>query len=332
MRITSVKRVFPCLLLTILLTACTTQPTSIVVGETATFFNPPQLTDTPELTSTPEITSTPIPLVPPFEHIAIVIFENEGYENVIGNPEMPVFNRLAQEYTLLTNYFAVQHPSLPNYIALIGGNTFGITSDCTGCFIGATSLPDLIEASGRSWKTYQEDMPGPCYVGSDAPYAQKHNPFVYFDPIRLDTERCQRNVVPFNELASDIAAGTLPNYMFITPNLCNDAHDCGLDVADQWLANLFAQLDPALEASGEPYLLILDFDERGGRSSSSNDPNAAGGQVAAVLVSPQVKTGFQDNTFYTHYSILKTISAAWDLEFLGHAGDIGTAMITSPWK
>lgn len=251
---------------------------------------------------------------------------------MIGNSDMPYYNRLAQEYTLLTQYYAIRHPSLPNYIALIGGDTFGITRDCTDCFVDAPSLPDLIEANGRTWKTYQEDMPGPCYLGSASPYAQKHNPFVYFDPIRLNQERCERSVVPLTQLSADIQAGALPNYMFISPNLCNDAHDCSLAVADNWLSGTLGPLLPALDASGQPYLVVLTFDEGQGDHSCCGLPEDGGGRVSVVLLSPQVKNGFQDDTPYTHYSLLKTISESWGLDYLGHAADDNNALITAPWK
>jgi phospholipase C len=251
---------------------------------------------------------------------------------VIGNPQMPYYNKLAQENTLLTQYFAVTHPSLPNYLALIGGDTFGVTSDCEHCYVNAQSLPDLIEASGRTWKTYQEDMPEPCFLGSKVNYAQKHNPFIYFDPIRTDTQRCQNGIVPLTQLDADIAAGTLPNFIFVTPDLCNDAHDCDVKVADSWLEQLNQKLIPALEATGQPYLLILTWDEGQGNHSCCGLPPSAGGRVATVLISPQAKNGFQDDTPYTHYSLLKTIAVAWRLPALGHAADENNALITAPWK
>ena len=281
---------------------------------------------------TPNLTPDTLPLVPSFEHIALILFENKEYGSVIGSSAMPDYNRLAQEYTLLTQYYAVSHPSLPNYIALIGGDTFGIKRDCRDCFINAPSLPDLIEASGRSWKTYQEDMPRPCYLGNADRYAQKHNPFVYFDPIRLDQGRCERSVVPLTDLKTDIQAGALPNFIFISPNLCNDAHDCSLKVADNWLSGLLATLVPALDASGQPYLVVLTFDEGQGDHSCCGLPEDGGGRVPLVLLSPQAKSGFQDDTPYTHYSLLKTISESWGLDYLGHAAEDNNVLITAPWK
>jgi hypothetical protein len=260
------------------------------------------------------------------------MFENKEFGSVIGNPQMPTYNRLAREYTLLTQYYAIQHPSLPNYISLTGGDTFGINENCHDCFIDAPSLPDLIEVSGRTWKTYQEDMPEPCFLGSTNLYAQKHNPFVYFDPIRLNPERCQRSVVPLTALQQDIQTGSLPNFLFIKPNICNDSHDCGLDVSDAWLTVLLNTLIPALDATGQPYFIAMLFEEGQGSHTCCGLPEPGGGRVPAVLYSPQVKNGFEDPTPYTHYSLLKTISESWGLQYLGHAADENQVLIVAPWK
>jgi phosphatidylinositol-3-phosphatase len=270
--------------------------------------------------------------VPNFQHIVMIIFENKGFETVIGNPLMPKLNELAQEYTLLTDYYAVRHPSLPNYLALIGGDTFGISTDRLDCFIEAPSLPELIEESGRTWRTYQEDMPKACFVGDQGQYAQKHNPFIYFDGIRLNQRRCEQSVVPLTELNKDIDAGSLPNFLFITPNLCNDSHNCSLNVADTWLANLMATLAPALDKTGEPYLVVVLFDEAQRPDGLRKLLESDGGRVPVVLYSPLVKKGFEDSAHYNHYSLLKTISAAWGLPYLGHAADNDNILITAPWK
>lgn len=294
-------------------------------------FPPP--TFTPTLAATQAITATPHPPVPEFTYIVLIILENKEFGTVIGNPQMPIFNQLANDYTLLTQYYAIRHPSLPNYLALISGNTQGVISDCTDCFTNAKSLPDLIEASGRTWKAYEEDMSSPCQLGDTLTYFQKHNPFLYFNPIRLDAARCQAHDVPLSMLQTDIGAGSLPNFMFITPNICNDAHSCGVDIADSWLAGFLTNLVPALDKTGKPYLVILDWDEGQGNHSCCGLPqDDAGGRVPVVLLSPQVKNKFQDDTPYTHYSLLKTISASWGLPYLGHAADDSNVLITAPWK
>lgn len=251
---------------------------------------------------------------------------------MIDNPLMPTYNKLAHQYTLLTQYYAIRHPSLPNYIALMGGDTFGITSDCKDCFVNEPSLPDLIEKSGRTWKAYMEDMPKPCFLGDKGDYVQKHNPFVYFDPIRLDAERCKQSVVPLTELQTDITSNTLPNFMFIKSNICNDSHDCELNVTDAWLTNLLSTLTPALDGTGKPYLVVIMFEEGQGDRTCCGLPEPGGGRVPVVLYSTLAKTGFEDPTPYTHYSLLKTISAAWGLEYLGHAADDSNVLIAAPWK
>jgi phosphatidylinositol-3-phosphatase len=284
--------------------------------------------------STPTVESAPIPLplVPNFSHIVMIVFENKEFDSVVGNGKMSYFNLLASTYTLLTAHYATTHPSLPNYLSLIGGDTFGITSDCEDCFINSPSLPDLIEQSGRAWKTYQDDMPDPCFAGSTLRYMQKHNPFVYFDPIRLDAGRCKNSVVPLTQLEGDIALNDLPNFIFISPDICYSSHDCALDLSDGWLKEQINKLYPVLESSGEPFLIILTWDEGQGNNSCCGLPESAGGRVATVLISPQVKQNFKDKTPYSHYSILKTISEAWGLPKLGHAADAETNLIAAPWK
>ncbi len=310
-------------------------PTPLVMPTTAPVTPAPSNTPLAGVSAsdTPVATETPPSLVPDFQHIIIVVFENKEFGTVIDSPIMPYFNQLARSYTLLTQFYAVRHPSLPNYLAMIGGDTFGITSDCTDCFVDAPTLPDLIEGSGRTWKTYQEDMPSPCYVGGGwGNYAMKHNPFAYFNDIRLNADRCQRSIVPLTQLAGDLASGALPNFAFITPNLCNDAHDCSISTADSWLNTLMVQLQPPLDAEGKPYLIVLTWDEGQGNHSCCGLPPEAGGRIATILVSPQAKNGFQDSTPYTLYSLLKTIAQSWHLQYLGHAADPENALITAPWK
>lgn len=287
----------------------------------------------PTSTPMPMLTSVPDSLVPNFDHIVIYMLENEDYENVIGSSEMPIYNQLASENVLLTQYYAVGHTSLMNYLALISGDTFGINTNCTDCFIDAPSLPDLIESSGRTWKTYQEDMPSPCFTDSTETYAQKHNPFIYFDAIRLDTARCERSVVPLDTLDADIKANNLPNFIFITPNICNDAHDCSLGVADKWLGDQLDIIIPALNQESSNYMIVALFEEGYENTSCCGLPeNNGGGRVPAVVISPMAKNSFQDATPYSHYSLLKTISYAWGLPYLGHAADEESVVISQPWK
>jgi len=304
----------------------------------------PSATPAPTLTLSQAVSLIPSatvqPPVPNFKHIIVFFFENHEYGLVFHNRTMPNFNQYATANTILSQYYAIMHPSLPNYLAVFGGDTFKITSDCEKCFISAPNLADQIEASGRSWKAYFQDMPNPCYVGDTATYAQKHNPFIYFDDIRLDTTRCKRSIVPLEQLDTDLEAGTLPDFAYIMPNSCVSTDDdfnnptCDLPQADSWLGEQMSKLLPYLNqrAASEPYLIVITWDEGQGSHSCCGMPAQAGGRVATLLISPLAKSGFQDDTPYTHYSLLRTIETAWGFPLLGHAADENNVLIVAPWK
>jgi phosphatidylinositol-3-phosphatase len=271
--------------------------------------------------------------IPNFEHIIMIVLENHGYGEVIGSSKMPYLNSLAKKYVLLTKDYAVSHPSLPNYIALVSGDTQGIKKDCTDCFVNQPSLADLIETSGRTWKTYQENMPSACFMGDADPYVQKHNPFIYFDSIRTNSTRCQSSVVPLTELDKDLANNKLPNFSFVMPNLCNSSHDCTLDKADKWLNGTVSKLQ-ASPALGKNYLIIITFDEgkESDKASCCGMGKSAGGQIATVLVSPLAKPGFKEATPVSHYGLLKTILMAWNLPNLGNTQQADTQPILDAWQ
>jgi phospholipase C len=212
----------------------------------------------------------------------------------------------------------------------MSGSTQSITSDCTTCFLNQPNLADEIEASGRTWKAYLEDLPSPCFVGDSGSYAQKHNPLLYFDSIRLNATRCDRSILPLTSLDSDLANKTLPNFSFIMPNLCNSGHDCSATVADTWVNAMVTKLQgsPAL---GNNSLIVVAFDEGSNKDTSSccGLPTTAGGQVAVVLISPTALPDMTDNTPYSHYSLLKTILTAWNLPDLGQSAQ--ARPISTPW-
>jgi phosphatidylinositol-3-phosphatase len=279
----------------------------------------PVAKSTPTPAQSPEPASTPRPTPTPagYDHIVVIVLENHSFESVIGSPEAPYLNGFASQWALATGYSGVSHPSLPNYLAMIGGSTFGVTSDCTDCIVNAPSLPDRLEAAGKTWKGYLEGMPSPCYLGSSGLYAQKHNPFIYFDPIRTNPSRCAQ-VVPYGNLAGDFSSpATAPNFAFVTPNLCNDGHDCRLSTTDAWLSREVPALmaSPAFSASRS--LLVITYDEGEGGSD----------RVATVLAGSGVRIGFQTPTTYNHYSLLRTIEDLWGLAPLA-AGDGSAAPMT----
>lgn len=239
---------------------------------------------------------------PPLDHIFVIVMENHAYGEIIGSASAPYTNSLVPSGALATNYHAVTHPSLPNYLALTGASTFGITTDCTTCWVSAPNLGDSLEAAGKTWKTYEESMPSPCYIGDSAPYVQKHDPFIYFNDIRTSASRCQAHVVPYAQLATDLrSASTTPAFGFITPNMCDDTHDCSVATGDQWLRQQVPTILSSAAFTTQRSMLVLTWDE---------DDSSAGNQVATIFVGSGVAAGRTSATSYNHYSLLHTIETS----------------------
>jgi hypothetical protein len=257
--------------------------------------------------STPTGTSNTLPN---FSHVFVIIFENHEYGEIIDNASAPFFNMLARNYGLGTNYDGIMHPSLPNYMALTGGRTV-FTNDCQGCTTSAASIADQVEQSGRTWRGYMETMPSPCGTADAGAYAQKHNPFIHYSVILNDAQRCQANVIPKTPLLGHLASGDVANYTWITPNLCNDMHDCSIAVGDTWLKKYVTAIlaSPAWDASSA---IFITFDE--GTSSTGG-----GGRIPLIVVSPRTRAGTVVSSAYTHYNLLATVEEAWGLPRLGHA-------------
>lgn len=254
--------------------------------------------------------------LPAFSHIFIIVLENREAGSIAGNPSAPYLSSLADRYARAANFYGIRHPSLPNYLALTGGDTFGITNDCTDCFIAADNIVNQLERVGRSWRAYMESMPHPCFIGDAAPlYAQRHNPFIYYNDIRSDPDRCQK-IVPFDQFEADLQANALPDFVWITPNLCHDMHDCPVSAGDNWLRTWVPQIlaSPAWQDNG---VLFITFDEGATREGCCT--YAAGGNIETLVISPLVRPGFTSDIPYDHYSLLRTIEAAWGLPLLGHA-------------
>jgi hypothetical protein len=239
----------------------------------------------------------------PPTHIAVIVMENEEYRDIIGSRQTPFINALARRYALARSMYAITHPSLPNYLALTGGATFGIDSDCTDCRVpSATSLADQLRGAHLSWKAYMENLPHPCYRGASAgEYAKKHDPFAYYDRVAQNPGQCS-HIVALTQLAHDETARALPRFVWITPNLCHDMHDCAPPQGDAFLAGL---VPPLLAALGPRGLLVLTWDE--GTTDDGCCRLAAGGHIATILAGPAVRAGARLATPVDQYSILQTI-------------------------
>jgi phosphatidylinositol-3-phosphatase len=286
---------------------------------------------TPTATSTPAASAaatvsraaapapSPAPAaVPSFSHVFVIVMENHEYNSVIGNPAAPYTNGLVSSYGLGTNYYAASHPSLPNYLALTAGSTFGVASDCTACFVNATNIGDQVEASGRSWKAYMEDMPAPCYKGaSSGNYAMKHNPFMYYNDIRDNAARCAARVVPFTQFWGDMSGGHVPDFVWITPNMCNDTHDCPVGSGDAWLRSVVPTItgSAAFRNGG---VLFITWDE--GSTNAACCSGSWGGHVATLVIAPNANSGFRSGAAENHYGLLRTIEDGFHLSHLAAAG------------
>ncbi len=245
------------------------------------------------------------------------MMENEESSEVIGSPAAPYANALARRYGLATQSFSIAHPSLPNYLALTSGSTHGINSDCTECSVAAPNIVDQLEAAHISWKAYLESVPAPCFKGAGAgEYAKKHNPFIYYDDVAESPSRCGK-LVGFGQLASDLRHGRLPTYVWISPNLCDDGHDCGVAGGDRFLARAVPSL---LHELGPHGFLVLTWDE-GSSDDGCCGGAAQGGHIATILAGPEVRRGGRDAQPVDHYGVLGTIEEALGLSSLAGAAD-----------
>jgi hypothetical protein len=330
------------------------------------------------------------PALPPIRHVFVLMLENQSYTLTFGSrsPAPYLARTLPARGALLTQYYAIAHASLGNYIALVSGQAANEATqlDCAvfsdfrpstpaadahgqlpgvGCVYprSVATLPDQLEAAGFTWRAYMEDMgKNPARESATCAhvpvgklettqvaqrtdqYAARHNPFVYFHSIIDNQQRCDAHVVNLEHLTEDLktAAGT-PNYVFITPNLCNDGHDAacadgrtgGLVAINAFLKHWVPLIEasPAFHAAG---LLVITFDEsdgagpEGSRACCAEQPlpgarylpgfnGPGGGRVGAVLLSPFIKPGTVSATPYNHYALLRTVETIYGLPYLGYA-------------
>jgi phosphatidylinositol-3-phosphatase len=258
------------------------------------------------------VQSTPSPRaqVPggPPSHVAVILMENEEFTDIVSSPDAPYINSLARTYALARSMYAISHPSLPNYLALTGGSTFSIDSDCTDCAVRATSIVDQLETAGLSWKAYMQDLPHPCFTGAGAgDYAKKHDPFAYYTRIVGNPARCAR-IVPLSRLAGDERTRALPRYVWITPNLCNDMHDCDVQTGDRFLSKL---VPPLLAALGPRGVLFITWDE--GTSDDACCRLAFGGHIVTIAAGGLARRGARLGSPADHYSLLQTIEDLFGL-------------------
>ena len=229
-------------------------------------------------------------------HVFVIVMENRSYSQAI---EGGYTARLAAAYGAATNYHGVTHPSLPNYLAMTSGSTYDIADDGYHV-LPAGGLGAQLTHAGISWRAYMEGMSAGCY-NSPYPYALKHNPFAYYGGV------CPSQVVNFSRFARDMAAGPA-RFVWITPGLCNDGHDCSTAVADAWLARTVPTI-LATSAWKEGGLLFITWDE--GEDAANS--------VLTLVIRPDM-TVHRSARAYSHYNLLATIEDELGLPRLGAAG------------
>jgi phosphatidylinositol-3-phosphatase len=235
--------------------------------------------------------------------------ENRSYDQAIAGGYTA---QLAAKYSVATNYHGVSHPSLPNYLALTSGSTWGIADDGWHP-LPAGGLGAQLTAAGISWRAYMEGMSGSC-TKSVYPYALKHDPFPYYGTI------CPEQIVPFSQFDQDITK-TVPNFVWITPDLCHDGHDCSTQVADTWLAQIVPKI-LATSAWQDGGLLLITWDE--GEDSANH--------VLTLVIHPGtiVRTSARA---YDHYSLLATVEDRLGVPRLNeavHANAMDDLLMTFP--
>ena len=240
--------------------------------------------------------------VPASGHVFLVVEENHSYSSVIGNSAMPYLNSLAAKYALATNYYANTHPSIGNYFMLTAGAI--ITNNDSSCStISNDNIVRHLIAAGKTWKSYADSLPSAGYTGcGSGEYVKRHNPIAYFSDVANGSDKS--NLVPFTQLAKDLANKALPQFSFIVPNLLHDAHDGTLQQADAWLKSNIAPLISSALFQNDGFLIIV-FDE-----SFDSDSAHGGGHVAALVIGPKVKHGYKSSVFYQHQNTLKTLLQA----------------------
>jgi phospholipase C len=260
-----------------------------------------------------------------YRHVIWIWMENHSYDAVIGAPDAPYLNQVATECGLATNYHNISHPSLPNYIAATSGLGLAalgpFVSDCSPSGSCDTNAPSIF-GQGESWKAYEESMPTNCYRSDSDNYAVHHNPPPYFTAL----SGCATFDVPYGQLATDLAAGSLPAFSFVTPNVIDDMHDSSVGAGNTWLAhNLPLILDSPAYRSGTTAVFVT-FDEGEGGSSSDCAANTTdvGCHVATIVVSPSTAPGTKSATLFNHYSLLATAEQLLGLPKLGLAGTFPT--------
>ncbi len=262
--------------------------------------------------------------IPAFSHVFVVMMENTSYATALADPGI---STLVSKWAMATNYYGITHPSLPNYIALTSGGTYGITDDCVTCYVSGNNLLTQLASAKISYNAYFEGVPGPCFLSpfGGTNYAAKHNPFRYFMNIRSSPSLCS-HLRPLSDLMAALSgpASSLPRFIWVTPNMCNDGHDCATSTASAWLNGFVARVTGSA-AWRNGGALFVTWDEGDGSDTSGVGVNGrvdsagGGGHVLTLVIDKSLRQKARISIPLNHYSLLATIEDAFKLPRLGLA-------------
>lgn len=245
-----------------------------------------------------------------------ILMENKDYSSIVGNSGAAYENKIARECGLAANYHAVSHPSLPNYVALTSGSTQGISDDDDPSS-HPLDVPSIYHQLYPSAKAYDESMPSNCDLSGADKYAVRHNPWTYYVNGSVGSQRseCRARDVPLGTTSSgalhnDVTKGALARFSFVTPNLCNDMHDCSVSTGDAWLRGFVPFVLSGSDYRSGDLAVVITFDESGG---------GGGNKVYTAVISPYTVPGTVSSTDYTHYSLLRTTEEILGVRLLGQA-------------
>ena len=225
---------------------------------------------------------------PTWKHVVWIVMENHADYQVMGSASAPYINHLASQCGYASQYYAITHPSLPNYIAMTSGGTQGVTDD-NAPSSHPLNVPSIFSQLGSDWKSLQESMPSNCLKTSSGQYAVKHNPAAYYTNIAA---ACAAQDVPLGA-QPDISA----KFTFITPNMCSDMHDCAVNAGDTWLSTWVPRILDSPEYKSGNTAVFITFDE---------DDMTQTNRVATLVISPSTQAGLTNASRFDHYSLLRT--------------------------
>ncbi len=254
---------------------------------------------------------------PRFQKVIYIVLENKDYRDVLKNT---YFKNWAAQGASFTKFFAQTHPSQPNYIAMIAGDTLGVNSN-SNVTLNEKHLGDLLEEKHFNWRVYAEDFPRPCYLdATSGAYARRHVPFLSFKNVQQNSQRCAR-IMNFSNMEKDWKDGKLAEFNMVIPNNKSNGHDTNIAASAAWIHNKFNSFlkNPQLM---KDTLVIITYDE--GSYTLKN-------QIYTVLLGPSINPGSTNTDKHTHYSLLRMIEDEWGLNSLGR-GDQAAPSVLHIWK